>query len=299
MSKIYVPLPSNDNLDLYLHQGFDGFVIGIKKYSSNFNNLVDYNDLETIIEKIKKTGKKIFIALNRLYYNEEIESVKELVKKLQKLNIDGIGYTDLGLLNILNELNYDKEIIWLSNHLGTNSKTINFLEKRNVDMALLSTEINIDEILSIKKNTNIKIGVKLYGFLNMATSSRQLLSNYFEFINEKKEKNLYNFKEKRNDDKFLIVEEKNTNFFTYKVLNGINYFPILLSNNIDFIFLDNYLLNEVKFYNVIEAYSSLRNAPNDKKFLEALNKVVIENTFYDTFDGFLNKKTVVKVADYE
>ena len=299
MSKIYVPLPSNDNLDLYLHQGFDGFVIGIKKYSSNFNNLVDYNDLETIIEKIKKTDKKIFIALNRLYYNEEIESVKELVKKLQKLNIDGIGYTDLGLLNILNELNYDKEIIWLSNHLGTNSKTINFLEKRNVDMALLSTEINIDEILSIKKNTNIKIGVKLYGFLNMATSSRQLLSNYFEFINEKKEKNLYNFKEKRNDDKFLIVEEKNTNFFTYKVLNGINYFPILLSNNIDFIFLDNYLLNEVKFYNVIEAYSSLRNAPNDKKFLEALNKVVIENTFYDTFDGFLNKKTVVKVADYE
>ena len=299
MSKIYVPLPSNDNLDLYLHQGFDGFVIGIKKYSSNFNNLVDYNDLETIIEKIKKTDKKIFIALNRLYYNEEIESVKELVKKLQKLNIDGIGYTDLGLLNILNELNYDKEIIWLSNHLGTNSKTINFLEKRNVDMALLSTEINIDEILSIKKNTNIKIGVKLYGFLNMATSSRKLLSNYFEFINEKKDKDLYYFNVKGNDDKFLIVEEKNTNFFTYKVLNGINYFPILLSNNIDFIFLDNYLLNEVKFYNVIEAYSSLRNAPNDKKFLEALNKVVIENTFYDTFDGFLNKKTVVKVADYE
>ena len=299
MSKIYVPLPSNDNLDLYSHQGFDGFVIGIKKYSSNFNNLVDYNDLETIIEKIKKTDKKIFIALNRLYYNEEIESVKELVKKLQKLNIDGIGYTDLGLLNILNELNYDKEIIWLSNHLGANSKTINFLEKRNVDMALLSTEINIDEILSIKKNTNIKIGVKLYGFLNMATSSRKLLSNYFEFINEKKDKDLYYFNVKGNDDKFLIVEEKNTNFFTNKVLNGINYFPILLSNNIDFIFLDNYLLNEVKFYNVIEAYSSLRNAPNDKKFLEALNKVVIENTFYDTFDGFLNKKTVVKVADYE
>ena len=298
MSNIYVPLPSLDNLDLYLEQCFDGFFIGIKGFSSNFNNQVDIENLNNIIKKIGNK-KKIYIALNRLYYNSEIDEVKELVLKLRKLDIDGIGYTDIGLLNILNDLNYDKDIIWLSNHLGSNSKTIKFLEKRNVNMALLSTEITVDEIKSIKNNTNIQIGVQLYGFLNMATSSRKLLSNYFQYIDKEKDSNKYYMTLKNNSSKYPLVEEENTNFFSNKVLNGINFYPRLIDDKIDFIFLDNYLLDELNFYNVIEAFSSLRNAKDDKEFVSKLEKVVEANTYYETFDGFLNKKTVVKVKDYE
>ena len=83
------------------------------------------------------------------------------------------------------------------------------------------------------------------------------------------------------------------------ILNGIIFYPELIRNNIDFIFLDNYLIDEINFYNVIEAFSSLRNAYNDEEFVSKLEKVVESNTFNDTFYGFLNKETVVKVKDYE
>ena len=294
MHEIYVPLPSKENLSLYERLNFDGFLVGIKGFSSNFNYCYDIEELKEL-----NTKKKVYICLNRLYYNSEIDDVKNLVKELIKLDITGICYTDIGVLNILNELGFDKDIFWISNHMGTNSKTINFLEKRNVDLALLSNEITIDEIINIKKNTNIKIGAKLYGFLNMATSSRKLITNYFDYTDTKKDKDKYEIEDKVKKDKYIIVEERDTNFFTGKVLNGLLHLPRLLDNNIDFIFLDSYMLDEKEFYNVAECFVLLKSNTNDEKYLNDLNEVVKTNSKYETFDGFLDKKTVFKVEDYE
>jgi len=297
MSEIFVPLPSIDKIDLYLEQDFDGFLIGLESFSENFNYLVKIEELETIIKKFN--DKKTFISFNKLYFNDDIDKVKDAIKKINNLNITGICFTDMGVLNILNDINYKGEIYWIGNHLGTNSKTINFLEKRNVSYALLSTEINVEEIIKIKNNTNIKIGAILYGFLNMATSSRKLLTNYFEYIDNEKNKDKYIIRDKIKDKKYFLVEKDNTNFFTNDVLNGIKFFPELIKNKIDFIILDDYNLDSNNFYNVIESFSSLRNAPKDEKFVDSLEKVVVSNTYYDTFYGFLDKKTVYKVKDYE
>ena len=81
-------------------------------------------------------------------------------------------------------------------------------------------------------------------------------------------------------------------------LSTIKFFPELIDSNIDFIFLDDYMLNENNFYNIIEAFSSLRKAYDDKEFVSKLEQVVDVNTYYDTFYGFLDKKTVYKVEDY-
>ena len=296
MSKIFIPLPSDKSISLYLQQDFDGFFIGLEGFSSNFNSLVKLEDLESILDKIKGYDKKIFIAFDRLYYNDEIDKVREVLLTLKDMNV-GILYTDIGVLNILNDIDFKGDILWFSNHLGTNSKTINFLEKRKVSYSLLSTEISVNEIINIKKKTNMKIGVTLYGYLNMTTSSRKLLTNYFLYTNKNKDKDIYTIKDKVKDNNYTLVEKENTNFFTGAVLNGITFFPKLLENNIDFIFLDDYLLNENNFYNVIEAFSSLRKAPNDKEFVDKLEKVVETNTFADTFYGFLDKETVYKVDD--
>lgn len=299
MNEIYVPLPSKENIAFYAQQDFDGFIIGLEGFSSNFNSFVKVSELEDTIKELKQYDLKIFISFDRLYYNDEIDKVRDILLKIKKMDITGVFYTDIGVLNILNDIDFDKEIFWLSNHLGTNSKTLNFLEKRNVNSAILSNEICVDEILKIRKNTKIKLGIIMYGFLNMATSSRKLLTNYFSYTEKKKSKDKYYMKDKVKEGTYRVVEGDNTNFFTDKVLNGIKFYPKLIENNINFIILDDYMLNENNFYNIIEAFSSLRKAPEDKDFVEKLEKVVDANTYYETFYGFLDKKTVFKVEDYE
>ena len=299
MSKIYIPLPKKEDLNLFLSHGFDGFFVGVKNYSYGFNNLIDINELKNYIDLIKGSNKEIFITFNRLYYNNEIEGLKDLIISLKDLDITGICFSDIGVLNILNELDYKGDILWYSNHIGTNSKTIEFLSKRNVKSFLLSNEITKDEIIKIKNNSNKKIGCTLYGHLNMATSSRKLLTNYFSYINKSKDKDTYIMQDKVKKEDYIITEGFNTDFYTKKVLNGIKFYPELLKNNIDFIYLDDYFIDSNNFYNVIEAFSSLRNAPEDISFVNKLEQVVNTNTYEETYYGFLDKKTVYKVEDYE
>ncbi len=298
MSNIYVPLPTKKMISLYMQQDFDGFLLGIEGFSNNFNSLIKKEELKEYVDLINSYNRKVFICINKLFYNDEIDSVKDFLLEIKDYDISGIFYTDVGVLNILNDIKYDKDILWYSNHLGTNSKTLDFLYKRGVKYALLSNEISVDEIIEITNNTKVKTGSILYGFLNMATSSRKLLTNYFEHTGKKKEKDKYYIKDKTKEGTYFLVENSDTNFFTNSVLNGIKFYPKLLENNIDFIILDDYMLNENNFYNVIEAFSSLRNAYQDKKFVESLEKVVDSNTYYDTFYGFLDKKTVYRVEEY-
>lgn len=299
MSKIYISLPKKEDLKLFLDQDFDGLFIGLNGFSYGFNNLLEVDELKEYIDVIKESNKEIFITFNRLYYNDEINDLKEVIKKIISLDITGIGFSDIGVLNILNDLNYDGEILWYSNHIGTNSRTINFLSKRNVKSFLVSNEITLDEIIKIKNNSNKKIGCTLYGHLNMATSSRKLLTNYFSYINKVKNKDTYIMKDKVKDNDYIVTEGFNTDFYTKKVLNGIEFYPELLNNNIDFIYLDDYFIKSDNFYNVVEAFSSLRKSPSDKNFINNLEKVVDTNTYDETYYGFLEKKTVYKVEDYE
>ncbi len=278
MSKIYVPLPKKEDLNLFFNY-VDGFFIGIKDYSYGFNNIIDINELKDYIDLIKESNKEIFITFNRLYYNSEIEGLKALIKSIIELDITGISFSDIGVLNILNDLEYKGDILWYSNHIGTNSKTINFLSKRNVDLFLLSNEITKDEIIKIKKNSNKIIGCTLYGHLNMATSSRKLLTNYFSYINKSKEKDTYTIKDKIKDKEYIITEGFNSDFYTKDILNGIKYYNEL-KNIIDFIYLDDYMIDTNEFLNVLDSFK---------------NNTVTG----DEYTGFLDKKTVYKVEDYE
>ena len=139
----------------------------------------------------------------------------------------------------------------------------------------------------------------MYGHLLMATSSRKLLSNYFKYINKNKDKDLYTFKDIVKNKDYLIKEEDNSLFLTKDVLNGLLFLKELYDNKVDYIYLDDYLIDDKKFLNIIDAYSDGLNNIDDVDFINKLNEVVKINTENNTFNGFLDKKTVFRVNDYE
>ena len=56
MTEIYIPLPSKEVMPLYLQQDFDGFLIGIKNFSSNFNYLYNVDELGIPINFHEESG---------------------------------------------------------------------------------------------------------------------------------------------------------------------------------------------------------------------------------------------------
>lgn len=300
MSKIIVPLPKKEKINFYLENDIDGFMIGIENFSENFNNFIKKEDISYYFDLLSKKDKDIYIVLNKLYFNHEINDLKELLIEISKMNISGVLFDDLAVLNIASENNLNINLIWYGIHKAVNSKTINFLAKRGIKGTLLSNEITTEEILKILDNIDVKVFITLFGYINMATSSRKLLSNYFKFINKDKKSKKYFIKEKNSNDYYPIVEDDNTNFFSSKILNGMKEFPKIISNDNTYaIYLDDYMISEYSFYNVIEAFIALKKSPCDEEFVSKLSKVVDSNNYGNTSNGFFDNKTIFKVKDYE
>lgn len=301
MCKIVISFPNEENIDLYLEHDIDAFLIGIEDFSENFNRYVKIENLKDYCDLIISKGKKVFVCLNKMYFNSEMKKLKELLLLLDTLNLSGVMFCDISVLNIVEDNNLNIVPIWYGNHKATNSYTINFLEKRGVKGVLLSDEITTDEKINICEKINIKSFIMLFGYTNVATSSRELLTNYFKYTGMKKDsKDKYYIKEKSSDKFYPIIESGNTNFFSSKILNGIKCFPrIINSKKVDYIFLNDYMISSSSFYNVIEAFLALKKSPNDTEFVEKLYKVVDSNNYNNTDDGFLNKKTIFKVKNYE
>lgn len=274
MNKFYITNPSD--IDRYINLDVSGFIFGIEKFSSEFNSYLSLDEISLMCDKCKNNNKDIIIFLNRLYFEHEIDDLKETIKELSKLNVI-IGFTDDSVLNILDEIGFKGESMLISNHLGTNSYTLDFYLNRGVKNAYISTEITVDEINEINSHTDSNIFIKGYGYLNMATSSRKLLTNYFKFINKNKDKNSYTFKDFVTSKEFKIVEEYNSNFYTGDIFNSIEFLDKLDNLNI---ILDNYMIDEDKFY-------------------EEVNNFINHNIKDEGYTGFLDKKTVYKVEDYE
>ncbi|MBO6145292.1 MAG: U32 family peptidase [Bacilli bacterium] len=300
MNDIIVTYPNKTNRSFYSENEINGFIIGIKNYSENFNYYVAESSLKSTIEEINKKNIKSYIMLNKVYFNDDIDGLIKLLKKISKLDVEAIIFSDIAIFNIVKENNLDINLI-LSNKMVTNSRSINFYEKRGLYGYITTPEITIDEFIDISKNTSSKAFVKLFGYNNMATSSRALITNYFKYIKSDKDPSKkYYMHEKISDEFYPIIEDGNTNFFSSKIMNGLKEYKKLINNNINCtIILDDYLIEENAFYNIIEAFVALKNHPDDDSFADKLKQVIDTNLFNNTDDGFLNKKTIFKVKKDE
>lgn len=300
MNNIIVSYPNRENLKFFLENNIDGFLIGVEGYSENFNYYVKELNLKKTINELSKNNKKSYIMLNKMIFNDKLEELKKLLVKLSKINVEAVIFSDIAVFNIVKENNLNINLIY-SSKMVTNSKSINFFEKRGLYGYIATPQITIDEFIDITKNTKSHAFIKLFGYTNMATSSRSLITNYFNNFKIKKDPNKkYYMYEKVTKEFYPIIEDDTTNFFSSKILNGILEYEKLIKQKINCdIILDDYLIAENQFYNVIEAFVALKNHPCDKDFIQKLKKVIESNLYNETSDGFLNKKTIFKVKENE
>lgn len=196
--------------------------------------------------------------------NSDIDKLKQILSNNNQ--IKGIVFDDLGLIEVLKDINIEK--ILLLNHLATNYESINYYLDY-VDSVVVSIDITELEIKEILKNAKKKLVLNVFGLNNLMYSKRKLLSNY------QKHYNLDNNNEidaHINDYYFHIFEnEWGTTFYSKKYYNATK-----------LIGLENVLYY---WYNPV--------------FLdcEKIKNVVLNNDLsgIDYDDGFLNKKTIYKL----
>lgn len=133
--------------------------------------------LEKAILYAKLRNVKVYLTLNILINNTEIDEAIDLVSHAYSFGVDGIIVQDLGIAKTLISLFPDLPIHASTQMTTYNLDGVNQLEKLGFKRVVLARELTINEINNICKNTSLDIEVFIHGALCVCYSGQCLMSS--------------------------------------------------------------------------------------------------------------------------
>ena len=276
---------STKNTDLSKYT--DGLILSLKNYSSQSYLTYTFEEIEQIIKD--NPDKEIFINLNKNFFNDEIESLKEILLKIDKLNVKGIFFYDLAILQLKKECNLKTDLIWSQTYMVNNYKTCNYYHSKGVKYALLSKEITLEEIKEIITKSKIEAMVETVSMPSVAFSKRKLLTNYYHNLNKEAKKNLVVTEKATNEEYQVLEDETGTNFFLNKITNATSIIKELYSCNCTYIILREYGIDHELFKELlIDTQKYIESKCQDEEYINKYESL-------NDFTNFFFKKTIYQV----
>ena len=276
---------STKNTDLSKYT--DGLILSLKNYSSQSYLTYTFEEIEQIIKD--NPDKEIFINLNKNFFNDEIESLKEILLKIDKLNAKGIFFYDLAILQLKKECNLKTDLIWSQTYMVNNYKTCNYYHSKGVKYALLSKEITLEEIKEMITKSKIEAMVETVSMPSVAFSKRKLLTNYYHNLNKEAKKNLVVTEKATNEEYQVLEDETGTNFFLNKITNATSIIKELYSCNCPYIILREYGIDHELFKELlIDTQKYIESKCQDEEYINKYKSL-------NDFTNFFFKKTIYQV----
>lgn len=200
---------------------------GARKFASNFTN----DEIKEAIKFCHLYGVKVYVTMNTLVKNEEVESFIEQARFLHKNGVDAILVQDFGMICLLREMFPNLEI-HASTQANTSSyETAKFYYDLGIKRVVFSRELSIEEIDKI--DIPIEKEAFIHGALCISYSGLCLMSSMLGERSGNRGEctgccrlpyTLYDKDKKLSSNKYLLsTKELNTSTEFDKLLNSSIY----------------------------------------------------------------------------
>lgn len=166
-----------------LHYGADALYLGMQQFSARADaENFSLDDLELLLGFINaSSGKipKIYITINTLLREFELEKLVELLSKLRDFKIDALIIQDLGVYKLVKD--YFPELAMHASTQMTIHNKDGLLQARNMgfERVVLARELTHNEVKELSATPGIETEVFIYGALCYAYSGLCLLSSAY------------------------------------------------------------------------------------------------------------------------
>ena len=175
--ELLAPAGNMDSLKAAVMAGCDavylgGVLFGARAFAGNFTH-------EEIVDAINYAhlyGVKVYVTINTIIYDSEVERFLDYVRFLHKNNVDAVIIQDIGMFDLLR-----KKFPNLELHASTQMNIHNYdgallAKKLGFKRVVMARETPIDVIKKIKEEIDIEIEVFIHGALCVSYSGECLLS---------------------------------------------------------------------------------------------------------------------------
>ena len=181
MLELLAPAGNMEKLKVAFRYGADacylaGKKFGLRAFSGNF----DEKELLESVEYAHSMNKKIYVTVNILAHNGDFDGMIEYLQYLEKIDIDAIIVSDLGIISLAKQYAPKLDIHVSTQANITNKYSAKFMCDLGAKRLVLARELSIEEIKEIREfiPEDVEIETFIHGAMCISYSGRCLLSNY-------------------------------------------------------------------------------------------------------------------------
>jgi len=214
--ELMVPANNFKILKYAVNYGADAVYVGGKKF--NLRSIRGNFSLDELVEGVKyahSKGVKVYFTLNSCIHENETDDLRDYIKDLKSIDLDGIIVADLGAIELIREIIPEARIHISTQASITNHHGVKVAEKLGATRVNLAREISFNDLKVIKRKSEIEIEVFVHGALCISYSGRCMLSKYMTGRDANKGEcahscrwNYYLMEEQRSNLFFQIQQDK-------------------------------------------------------------------------------------------
>jgi len=150
-----------------------GSMFSARQYAGNFG----FEEIKEAINFAHGRRVKVYVAVNTLIANEEIDKFITYLYQLAEVQVDAIIVQDLGIAHIIRKALPQMELHASTQMTVHNSPGVKFLEDMGFRRGVLAREVSFENIKLIKQTTFLELETFVHGALCIAYSGQCLMSS--------------------------------------------------------------------------------------------------------------------------
>lgn len=150
-----------------------GYTFGARAFANNFSD----DEIIKCINYAHLYGVKVYITVNTIVYEKEVDLFLNYIDFLHRNNVDAIIIQDLGMFDLVRKV-YPKLELHASTqmHIHNLNGVLN-LQKWGAKRVVMARETSYETLNEIKKHTSIELEVFVHGALCVSYSGQCLMSS--------------------------------------------------------------------------------------------------------------------------
>ena len=177
--KIVAPAGNMERFYSAVNAGADEIYMGLKGFGARRNaENFTLEEFKQALDYAHERGTRIFLTLNTLMKNVEIEFLYQNFKALYEHGLDAVIVQDLGYFRFLKENFPDIDYHGSTQMTAANHVEANYLKSIGFKRVVLPREMSFEEIKKIRENTDIELEIFVSGALCICYSGNCYMSSF-------------------------------------------------------------------------------------------------------------------------
>lgn len=176
MKELLSPAGDMESLKAAVHGGADAVYVGMRDFGARkFARNFDHSEMKEAVSYCHLYGVKLYVTLNTVVKDSEVDSFLELVDFLYQIGVDALIMQDFGMIQLTLSMYPDMEVHASTQFNNSNIETIRLLKGMGVQRVVLARELSLEKIQKI--DVDIKKEVFIHGALCVSYSGNCLFSS--------------------------------------------------------------------------------------------------------------------------